>query len=158
MELLSKEATGFKGDAASLRGPATQSNTIKPSPIGSLGSRQALIIAFLCSARINPLSRKVNLRSRCLAGCSSLRDRLKTCVLSHTRTAKSQERPLLVVDDLHVAVLLNPKLTHDDVVHTACGVRPGVGLIVPTETNAGGQWGRKRRLRLKTELTWAAPA
>lgn len=80
-------------------------------------------------------------------------------MLSHTtRTAKRQL--LLVVDDLHVAILLNPKLTDDDVMHTACGVCPGVGLVVSMETNAWGEWGVRQQVhsRLKTELTWAAPA
>lgn len=43
-----------------------------------------------------------------------------------------------MVDDLHVAILLNPKLTDDDIVHTTCGVCPGVGLIVSMEKNAWG--------------------
>lgn len=38
-----------------------------------------------------------------------------------------------VVDDLHISILLNPQLTHDDVVNTTCGVCPCVRLIVPGE-------------------------
>lgn len=43
-----------------------------------------------------------------------------------------------MVDDFHVAILLNPKLTDDDIVHTTRGVCPGVGLTVSMEQNAGG--------------------
>lgn len=64
-----------------------------------------------------------------------------------------------MVDDFHVAILLNPKLTDDYIVHTTCGVCPGVGLIVSME----------KTLRVSRELnssykagrrlfTWAAPA
>lgn len=38
---------------------------------------------------------------------------------------------LLVVDHLHVSILLDPQLAHDDVVNTTCRVCPCVGFIVP---------------------------
>lgn len=64
-----------------------------------------------------------------------------------------------MVDDLHVAVLLNPKLTHDDIVHAACGVCPGVGFVVSAEPNARSQSGVKAGTAQAEEaLTWAAPA
>lgn len=50
---------------------------------------------------------------------------------------------LLVIDHLHAAVLLDPQLTHDDVVHAAGGVGPGVGFVVPAEMlqlRAGRRW------------------
>ena len=40
---------------------------------------------------------------------------------------------LLVIDHFHLAVLLDPKLAHDDVVDAAGGVCPGVRLVVPTQ-------------------------
>lgn len=46
-----------------------------------------------------------------------------------------------MVEDFHVAVLLNPQLAHDDVVHAARGVGPGVGFVVPMEPSAESQWG-----------------
>lgn len=58
---------------------------------------------------------------------------------------------LLVVDDFHVAVLLNPKLAHDDIVHAACGVCPGVGLVVPMEPKVKGQPGIKEQVRSRLE-------
>lgn len=36
-----------------------------------------------------------------------------------------------VVDNLHIAVLFDPQLSHDDVVHTTRGVHPCVCLIMP---------------------------
>lgn len=60
--------------------------------------------------------------------------------------------PLLVVDDFHVAVLLNPQLAHDDIVHAACGVCPGVGFVVSTEAKAKSQWGIKKQAELKRHL------
>lgn len=39
-----------------------------------------------------------------------------------------------MIDHFHIAVLLNPKLTNDDIVDTAGGVRPGVGFIISAET------------------------
>lgn len=84
----------------------------------------------------------------------------RVCFHRQQGQQKAREPLLLMVDDLHAAILLNPKLTDDDVVHTACGVCPGVGLIVSVEKNAWGQWGITQQVhsRLKTELTWAAPA
>ena len=38
-----------------------------------------------------------------------------------------------MVDHLHVPVLLDPQLAHDDVVDAAGGVCPGVGLVVPEQ-------------------------
>ena len=40
---------------------------------------------------------------------------------------------LLVIDHFHLAVLLDPKLAHDDVVDTAGWVCPGVRLVMPTQ-------------------------
>ena len=48
---------------------------------------------------------------------------------------------LLVIDHFHLAVLLDPKLAHDDVVDTAGGVGPGVRLVVPT-------WRREKEERV----------
>lgn len=61
---------------------------------------------------------------------------------------------LLVVDDFHVAVLLNPKLTHDDIVHAACGVCPGVGFVVSMEPSSKSQSGIREQAqrRLKGHL------
>lgn len=42
---------------------------------------------------------------------------------------------LLVIDHFDVAVLLYPKLTDDDVVHTTSGVCPSVGFIISAGTN-----------------------
>lgn len=69
----------------------------------------------------------------------------RACFHRQQGQQKAKELLLLMVDDLHVAILLNPQLTHDDVVHTACGVCPGVGLIVSMEKNAWGQWGMKEQ-------------
>lgn len=42
---------------------------------------------------------------------------------------------LLVIDHFDVAVLLNPKLTDNDIVDTTSGVCPGVGFIISAGTN-----------------------
>lgn len=55
-----------------------------------------------------------------------------------TRSAereREKECPLLVIDHFHAAVLLDPQLTHDDVVDAAGGVGPGVGFIMSAEAN-----------------------
>lgn len=36
-----------------------------------------------------------------------------------------------MVENLHCPVLLDPQLADDDIVHTACGVGPRVGFLVP---------------------------
>ena len=41
---------------------------------------------------------------------------------------------LLVIDHFHAAILLNPKLTNDDIVDTTGGVCPGVGFIISAKT------------------------
>lgn len=38
-----------------------------------------------------------------------------------------------MIDHFHAAVLLYPKLTDNDVVHTTGWVGPGVGFIIPAE-------------------------
>lgn len=43
---------------------------------------------------------------------------------------------LLVIDHFHIAVLLNPKLTNNDVVDTTGGVCPGVRFIISAETKS----------------------
>lgn len=53
---------------------------------------------------------------------------------------------LLVIDHFHVAVLLNPKLSNNDVVDTAGGVCPGVGFIISAEIE-------KQPVKTKT-LNW----
>lgn len=56
-------------------------------------------------------------------------------VRMHLQTnIQRREFLLLVIDDFHAAVLLNPKLTDDDVVDTAGGVCPGVGFVISAET------------------------
>ena len=47
----------------------------------------------------------------------------------------------LVVCDLHVAVLLNPELSHDDVVHTARRIRPRICFIVFKKLQYDGSFG-----------------
>lgn len=64
-----------------------------------------------------------------------------------------------MIDHFHAAVLLDPQLAHDDVVHAAGGVCPGVGFVVPAETL---QLRAKATLRQRCGLaagaaTWAAP-
>lgn len=51
---------------------------------------------------------------------------------------------LLVIDHFHVAVLLNPKLTNNDIVDTTGGVCPGVGFIISAET---------KKQKIKTKVT-----
>lgn len=41
---------------------------------------------------------------------------------------------LLVVDHLHVSILLDPQLAHNDIVDAADGVRPRIRFIVPADT------------------------
>lgn len=41
--------------------------------------------------------------------------------------------PLLVIDHFNIAILLNPKLTNDDVMHTTGGVCPSISLIISAE-------------------------
>lgn len=80
---------------------------------------------------------------------SLLCERLPSC--AHTAR---EELPLLVIDDLHAAVLLDPKLADDDVMDAAGGVCPGVGFIVPLEEDreklGGGR--KKAHARLDTRL------
>lgn len=70
---------------------------------------------------------------------------------------------LLVIDHFHAAVLLNPKLTDNDVVHTAGGVCPGVGFVVPVEEfQLRGRGDTKPGLQPGLQpadcaATWAAP-
>lgn len=52
---------------------------------------------------------------------------------------------LLVVNHLHITILLNPQLAHNDIVDAARGVGPRVGLVVPgpsaeTETRQHGDF------------------
>lgn len=78
-------------------------------------------------------------------------------------SAKRRRFLLLVIDHFHAAVLLNPKLTNNDIVDTTGGVCPGVGFIISTET-------KKKKIKTKVNLkgtkadsqsslalTWAAP-
>ena len=41
----------------------------------------------------------------------------------------------LMVDDLHSSVLLDPQLSHDDVVDAAVDIGPGIRLVPPFETS-----------------------
>lgn len=45
----------------------------------------------------------------------------------------------LVIDHFHAAVLLDPELAHDDVVHAAGGVGPGVGFVMSAEIKGGAE-------------------
>lgn len=79
---------------------------------------------------------------------------------TRTAPAKWNWLFLLVIDHLHAAVLLNPKLTDDDVVHTTGRVRPGVGFVVPVEKTAVDGGGKRDEAGLQPAecaATWAAP-
>lgn len=41
-----------------------------------------------------------------------------------------------MIDHVHTTILLNPKLTNDDIVNTTCGVGPGVGFIISEKKEA----------------------
>lgn len=54
------------------------------------------------------------------------------CVSQIRRTL--QYNILLVIEHFHAAILLNPKLTDDNVVDATGGVCPGVRFVISTET------------------------
>lgn len=53
----------------------------------------------------------------------------------HGKHCNDKGIALLVVYHFHVPILLNPKLTNNDVVDTTSGVRPGIGFIISAEVD-----------------------
>lgn len=148
MEFLSKEATGFECNVASLSSPATEWQTVHPFS-NYPPSFQALIISRLhLTATVLVLlpwsirwmwkygKSTLMLQNRDIQVCKT--DCRHPCFHRQLGQQKAKELWLLMVDYFHVAILLNPKLTDNDIVHTTCGVCPGVGLTVPMEKNAYG--------------------
>lgn len=107
---------------------------------------------------INRLNLKVDLHWCCKAEtfqvCEIIRQWRRDRVHRQRGRRKGKQFLVLVVDDFHVAVLLNPKLADDDIVHAACGVSPGVGFVVSMETNVWVGEGIRQPLHswLKTNL------
>lgn len=114
------------------------------SPSAGRGVQRLIILLFCSNGKcpssaplINKLNLKVDQHSTaerknkdtppsCASECMR-----RTCICRH---AKRRRFLLLVIEHFHAAVLLNPKLTNDDIVHTTGGVGPGVGLIISVKT------------------------
>lgn len=60
-----------------------------------------------------------------------------------TDTENTAIHILLVIEHFHAAILLNPKLTDDNVVDATGGVCPGVRFVISTETKKSTQQRRK---------------
>lgn len=126
------------------------------------GGFQTLIILFFYSngkcpssaPMINKLNLKVDQhstaehRKKNIHAPKSLRMQMHQASM-HLQTdrmnsSKRRVFRLLVIDHFHVAVLLNPKLTNNDIVDTTGGVCPGVGFIISAET---------KKQKIKTKVT-----
>lgn len=131
------------------------------SPSVSRGVQRLIILLFCSNGKCPssaPLINKLNLKVaqhstaerrnkdiHAPPSCAS--ERTRRCICRHT---KRRGFLLLVIEHFHTAVLLNPKLTDDDVVHTTGGVCPGVGLIISASTKM------QQGLAIST-LRWCTP-
>lgn len=102
----------------------------------------------------------LNLKSRSTPHCRAQKQRVSVHVNEPDEKAfadkqgtqsstKRWEFLLLVIDHFHAAVLLNPKLTNNDVVDTTGGVCPGVCFVISAETwkQKGKDKSNMRRLK-----------
>lgn len=121
------------------------------SPSASRGFQTLIILLFYPNGNcpssapmINKLNLKVDQHSHCRAqkqrySCTQVSCACKctrrACICRQTKNSiKRWQFQLLVIDHFHAAVLLNPKLTNNDIVDTTGGVCPGVGFIISAET------------------------
>lgn len=146
------------------------------SPSVSRGVQRLIILLFCSNGKcpssaplINKLNVKVDQRSTAARRdkdvhapelCKRTR---RTCICRHTKRRGGGGFLLLVIEHFHAAVLLNPKLTNDDIVHTTGGVCPGVGLIISAKTKMDDAHLKRIPIRRALQLqdrspTWAAPA
>lgn len=66
-----------------------------------------------------------------------------------TDTENTAIHILLVIEHFHAAILLNPKLTDDNVVDATGGVCPGVRFVISTETKKHSAKEKKTNSLLK---------
>lgn len=153
MELFPKEATGLERDIASLPGPATEWQTVYPFSFTILPSEgwafQKLIILLFYPNNNCPSSAPLINKLESESGstlkhdtdihapglCRRTREASVHLPRMSATRGKWDNLFLLVIDHFDVAVLLNPKLTDDDIVDTTSGVCPSVGFIISVGTN-----------------------
>lgn len=146
MEFLSKEATGFECNVASLSSPATEWQTVHQFSLIILlqafkhsisrSSIQWQLSQFCSLDQYAESESKPTLTLQRTDIQVWKTDYRHACFHRQLAQQNAKELLLLMVDDFHVAILLNPKLSDDDIVHATCGVCPGVRLIVSMEKNA----------------------
>lgn len=122
------------------------------SPSASWGFQTLIILLFYSNVKCPssaPMISKLNLKvdQHSTAERKIFMHPRRACIcrqIDAQNSTKRSEFPLLVIDHFHAAVLLNPKLTDDDIVDTTGGVCPGVGFIISAET---------KKQRVKTKVT-----
>lgn len=163
MELISKEATGLERHAASLSGPTTEWQAVYQffhySPSASWGFQTFIILLFYSNCNcptsapmINKLHLKVDQDSTAQHRKKDIDAPKSLCTWMHQGEhafADKQDSWLLVIDNFHAAVLLNPKLTNNDVVDTTGRICPGVGFIISAEKKK-----KKQRVKTWNNMRW----